>query len=165
MSDEISFWSDPLKRRAVALLQVRSQQIEDLVEGCRRTLAQLYDAMFPLNEVLVGIGPLLKKFGQGQEVVNSVRAQIAAGAELALAFVRSRYPDVDFAAVADGPLAEGRKVALMECHYEAVKVPADKIVDLLIQRSEECRGGAEDCPDDPKGKGKKKKKTRKVVVE
>ena len=93
--------------------------MEDLVERCRGTFARLYDAMFPLNEVLVGIGPLLKKFGQGQEVVNSVRAQIAAEAELALAFVRSRYPDVDFAAVADGPLAEGRKVALMECHYRA----------------------------------------------
>ena len=48
--------------------------------------------MFPLNEVLVGLGLLLKKFGQGQEVMNSVRAQIAAGAEVVLAFVRSRYP-------------------------------------------------------------------------
>ena len=161
MSNEISFWSDPTKREAVALLQVRSQQIEDLVERCRNTLARLYDAMFPLNEVLVGIGPLLKKFGQGQEVMNSVRAQIAAGAEVALAFVRSRYPNVDFAAVADGPLAEGRKVALMEGHYAAVKVPADRIVELLVQRSEECRGAAEDCSDDPKGKGKKKKKNKK----
>jgi hypothetical protein len=117
--------------------------------------------MFPLNEVLVGIGPLLKKFGQGQEVMNSVRAQIAAGAEVALAFVRSRYPNIDFAAVADGPVAEGRKVALMEGHYAAVKVPADRIAELLVQRSEECRGAAEDCSDDPKGKGKKKKKNKK----
>ena len=161
MSDEVSFWSDPLKREAVALLQVRAQQIEDLVEGCRSTLARLYDAMFPLNEVLVGLGPLLKKFGQGQEVMNSVRAQIAAGAEVALAFVRSRYPHVDFAAVADGPTAEGRRVTLMQRHYDAVKVPADKIAEMLIKRSEECRGDAEDCPDDPKGKGKKKKKNKK----
>ena len=117
--------------------------------------------MFPLNEVLVGLGPLLKKFGQGQEVMNSVRAQIAAGAEVALAFVRSRYPNVDFAAVADGPTAEGRRVTLMERHYEAVKAPADKIAEMLIRRSEECRGDAKDCPDDPKGKGKKKKKNKK----
>ena len=92
--------------------------------------------------------------------MNSVRAQIAAGAEVALAFVRSRYPHVDFAAVADGPTAEGRRVTLMERHYEAVKVPADKIAEMLVRRSEECRGDAEDCPDDPKGKGKKKKKNK-----
>ena len=117
--------------------------------------------MFPLNPVIVDIGSLLEKFGHEQEVMNSVRAQIAAGAEVALAFVRSRYPAVDFAAVATGPLSEGRKVAIMEGHYEAVKAPADKIADLLLQRSEECRGTVEDCPDDPKGKGKKKKKNKK----
>ena len=53
----------------------------------------------------------MEKFGHGQEVMNSVRAQIAAGAEVVLAFVRSRYPAVDFAAVATSPLSEGRKVA------------------------------------------------------
>ena len=49
----------------------------------------------------------------------------------------------------------------MESHYEAVKAPADKIANLLLQRSEECKGTAEDCSDDPKGKGKKKKKSKK----
>ena len=140
---------------------MRAQQIEDLVERCRNTLARLYDAMFPLNPVVVDIGSLLEKFGHGQEVTNSVRAQIAAGAEVALAFVRSRYPAVDFAAVATGPLSEGRKVAIMESHYKTVKVPADKIADLLLQRSEECKGTTEDCSDDPKGKGKKKEKSKK----
>ena len=74
MSTEITFWSDPTKREAVALLQVRAQQIEDLVERCLSTLARLYDAMFPLNPVPVGIRSLLEKFGHGQEVMNFVRA-------------------------------------------------------------------------------------------
>ena len=93
--------------------------------------------------------------------MNSVRAQIAARPKVALVFVRSRYPNIDFAAVADGPAAEGRKVALMEGHYAAVKASADRIAELLVQRSEECRGAAEDCFDDPKGKGKRKKKNKK----
>ena len=93
--------------------------------------------------------------------MDFVRAQIAAGAELALVFVRSRYPNVDFPAVATGPLSEGRNVTIMEGHYNAVKDPGDKIADLLIRRSEECRGNPEDSPDDPKGKGKKKKKNKK----
>ena len=80
---------------------------------------------------------------------------------MALVFVRSRYPNVDFPAVAIGPLSEGRKVTIMEGHYGAVKDPADKIADLLIRRSEECRGNPEDCPVDPKGKGKKKKNNKK----
>ena len=80
---------------------------------------------------------------------------------MALAFVRSRYPNVDFPAVATGPLTEGRNVTIMESHYKAVSDPADKIADILIRRSEECRSIAEDCLDDPKGKGKKKKKIKK----
>ena len=32
MSTKITFWSDPTKREAVSLLQVRAQQVEDLVE-------------------------------------------------------------------------------------------------------------------------------------
>ena len=48
MSNEVSFWSDPPKCEAVALLQVRAQQMEDLVERCRGAFARLYDAMFPL---------------------------------------------------------------------------------------------------------------------
>ena len=161
MLTEITFWSDPTNREAVSLLQVRAQQVEDLVERCRRTLALFYDAMFPLNPVPIGIGSLLGKFGHRQEVMNFVRAQIAARAELALAFVRFRYPAVDFAAVATGPLSKGRKVTIMEGHYGAVKDPADKIADLLIRRSEECSGNPEDCPDNPRGKDKKKKKTKK----
>ena len=161
MSTEVTFWSDPVKCEAVSLLQVRAQQIEDLVERCRKTLALLYDAMFSLNPVPVGIGSLLEKFGHGQEVMNFVRAQIAAGDELVLAFIRSRYPNVDFPAVATGPLTEGRNVTIMKSLYKVVSDPADKIADILIRRSEECRSTAEDCLDDPKGKGKKKKKTKK----
>ena len=161
LSKEITFWSDPTKREVVSLLHVQAQQVEDLVECCRRTLALLYDAMFPLNPVPIGLASLLEKFGHGQEVSNFVRAQIAAGAELAQAFVRSRYPNVDFPAVATGPLTEGRNTTIMESHYKAVSDPPDKIADILIRRSEECRVAAEDCLDDPKGKGKKKKKSKK----
>ena len=132
MSNEVTFWSDPMKREAISLLQVRAQRVEDLVERCRRTLALLYDAMFPLNPVPVGLGSLLEKFGHGQEVMNFVRAQIVAGAELAPAFVHSRYPNVNFPAVATGPLIEGRSVTIMESHYKAVSDPADKIADLFI---------------------------------
>ena len=74
LSKEITFWSDPTKREAVSLLQVRAQQVEDLVERCRRTLALLYNAMFPLNPVPIGLASLLEKFGHGQEVSNFVRA-------------------------------------------------------------------------------------------
>ena len=161
VSDEVTFWSDPSKRETVSLLQVRAQQAEDLVERCRSTMALLYDAMFPLNRVPIGIASLLEKFGHGQEVSDVVRAQVAAGAELALALVRSRYRDVDFSVVAMGPLPECRSVTVMEGHYEAVRDPADKIAELLIRRSEECKSHMDDRLGHPKGKGKTRRKHKK----
>jgi hypothetical protein len=41
-----------------------------------------------------------------------------------------------------------------------VKASAERIADLLIKRSEECKAADEGTSEDPKGKKKKKKKNR-----
>ena len=109
LSDVVTLWSDPAKREAVTLLQDRIRQVEDLVERCRGALALLHDVMFPLNPLPAGLVALLESFRYGKDISGFVRAQIIAGAELVLAFVRSHYKKVDFAKVAIGPpVGKGR---------------------------------------------------------
>ena len=156
LSDVETLWSDPVKREAITLLQDRIRQVEDLIERCRGALAQLHDAMFPLNPMPVGLVALLKSFRYGKDISMYVRAQIVAGAELALAFVRSHYKKTDFAKVAIGPPVGKRQVTMMQVHYNAVKDAANKIADLLIKRSDETKERTDKSQTDRKGKGPKK---------
>ena len=59
LSDVETLWSDLAKREAITLLQDRIRQVEDLIERCGCALAQLHDAMFPLNPMPVGLVALL----------------------------------------------------------------------------------------------------------
>ena len=63
-------------------------------------------------------------------------------------------------AVATGPLPEGSGVTAMGDHYEAVRGSADKIADILIQRSGECRDRHSDLPEGSKRKGKIPRKNK-----
>ena len=161
LSDVATIWSDPVKRQAVVLLQDRIRQVEDLVERCRATLASLYGSMFPLNPLPVGLAALLEKFQYGKDIKGFVRAQLVAGAEVALALVRSHRPDVDFEAVSNGPpRGPSRTRTAMQGHYDAVGGPARKIADLLEKES--ARPNEEfGEPHTEKRKGKKKRREKK----
>lgn len=156
LSDVVTLWSDPAKREAITLLQDRIRQVEDLVERCRGALALLHDVMFPLNPLPVGLVALLESFRYGKDISGFVRAQIVAGAELALAFVRSHYKKTDFAKVATGPPVGKRQVTMMQTHYDAVGDAANKIADLLIKRSDEMKERTDESQGDRKEKGRKK---------
>ena len=152
----MTLWSDPAKREAITLLQDRIRQVEDLVERCRGALAQLHDAMFPLNPMPVRLVALLNSFRYGKDISMYVRSQIVACAEPALAFVRSHYKKTDFAKVATGPPVGKRQVTMMQVHYNAVKDAANKIADLLIKRSDETKERTDESQSDKKGKGLKR---------
>ena len=112
--------------------------------------------MFPLNPLPVGLVALLESFRYGKDISGLVRSQIVAGAELALTFVRSHYPKVDFAKVATGPPVGKRQITMMQVHYNAIREFAHKIADLLIKRSDEMKERTGESQGDKKGKGKKK---------
>ena len=165
LSDAATLWHDPVKCQAVVLLQDRIRQVENLVERCRAALASLYDSMFPLNPLPVGLAALLEKFNYGKNIKNFVRAQLVAGAEVALAFVRSHHPNVDFAAVAKGPPPGWRKRTFMQGHYDAVECSANEIADLLVKESDESKEQPDEPQDDRKGKKKKGGKKKKPRLE
>ena len=164
LSDVATIWSDPVKRQAIVLLQDRIRQVEDLVERCRAALASLYDSMFLLNPLPVGLTALLEKFQYWKDIKGFVRAQLVAGAEVALALVRSHHPNVDFETVSDGPpRGPSRTRTAMQGHYDAVGGPARKIADLLEKESAQPNEEFDE-PYIEKKKGKKKKKKSKIEI-
>ena len=77
----------------------------------------------------------MEKFGNGQAIYSFVRQHLICGANVALSFVRVRYPRVDMEAV--GTLSEtpsGRTD--MGPHYAACIGAAKRIADQIIEQSD-----------------------------
>ena len=131
----MTLWSDRNKGYIVAFLQDRIRQVEDFFERCLATLALIYESMFPLNPVPVGLVALMQLFSYGAAIKGFVPAQLIAGAEMALALVRVHRPDVNLDIVMSG-FPPGPAHVQMQGHYDAVKRPAARVVHLLEKESE-----------------------------
>ena len=94
-ADGSTFWLDLNKGRKLALLQDRVSAVGDFLERCRRRFSNIYKAMFPLNPPVESFKDLMKKFGSMAGVRSLLRAQIIAGAQLGLSFVRVHHPNLD----------------------------------------------------------------------
>ena len=91
--------------------------------------------MFPLNAQPVGLPALMERFGDGQAIYSFVRQHLICGANVALSFVRVRYPFVDMEAV--GTLPEtSLGYTIMEPHYAACRGASMRIVEQIIEQSD-----------------------------
>ena len=108
------------------------------LESYRAAFALIHRVMFPLNAQPVGLPALMERFGNGQAIYSFVRQHLICGANVALSFVRVRYPRVDMEVVGTLPeTSSGRTI--MEPHYAACKGAAKKIVDQIIEQSDRDR--------------------------
>jgi hypothetical protein len=57
-----SLWSDPRRHRAIVLLQDCAQHIGEAVDGCRRSLTNMYSVMLPHNTLPGSFPQLLDVF-------------------------------------------------------------------------------------------------------
>ena len=73
-----------------------------LLEGCRKTLWQINRVYFPHNEQPNGLAALLERFCEGKALKEIVHAQLVAGANVALAYVRMHRPHLPLNKVVDG---------------------------------------------------------------
>jgi len=134
-ADRGSFWESMDRARSLALLQDRVAQVTTYLESCRAAFALIHRVMFPLNAQPVGLPALMERFRNGQAIYGFVRQHLMCGANVALSFVRVRYPSVDMEAVGTLPeTASGH--TMMEPHYAACKGAAKKIVRQIIEQSE-----------------------------
>ena len=92
----------------------------------------VYNAMFPRNKQPESFAELKKLFRRTENIHHFVRAQLVAGAKLALAWVRYHHRKIDFHLIARG-FSERNKYYLTK-HYEAISDPAERMVDRLLER-------------------------------
>jgi len=96
------FWSNKSKGSVLARMLDRTWRAALLLEGCRKTLWQINRVYFPHNEQPNGLAALLEKFREGGALKEVVYAQLVAGANAALAYVRMHRPHLPLCKVLDG---------------------------------------------------------------
>ena len=89
------FWSDRARGHMLAKLLDHSWHVAILLETCRLALARVHRSLLPLNEQPQGLATLLERFRKGKAIKKFVREELIGGANVALAFVWSRYPYLD----------------------------------------------------------------------
>ena len=128
------FWSDRARGQVLATLLDRSWHTAIVMEACRQTLARVHRSLFPMNEQPEGLAELLKRFRQGKAIKKFVREQLIGGANVALGWVRSHYPNFDFLKISAGPppVPGGGPVPMQE-HYQATRADALVIVHKVLK--------------------------------
>jgi hypothetical protein len=133
-----NFWADRSKAMKLTLLQDRIAQAGVLAKTSRSALALVHQAMFPLNDQPEGLPALLDRFENGNAVYAFVREHLRCGALVALAFVRTHYPEVDMELLRTPPPSPTGCVD-MEQHYAACRETADCIARQIITESDRQR--------------------------
>ena len=82
------FWSNRLRGRILTCILNRTWRAAFLLEGCRKTLWHIHRVYFPPNGQPHGLAALLERFRGGAALKEVVNAQLVAGANVALAYVR-----------------------------------------------------------------------------
>ena len=101
------FWSNRSRGSVLARMLDRTWRAAVLLEGCRKTLWQINKVYFPHNEQPNGLTALLERFREGGALKEVVHAQLVAGANVALAYVRMHRPNLPLHKVLDGLPGEG----------------------------------------------------------
>ena len=93
----------------------------------------IYNAMFPRNPQPETLADLMKTFKHTKDIHRFVKAQMVAGAKLALAWVRTHQPRIDLEGISQGfPSTKGKKGTRMTRHYEA-----ERMISKLLETDTE----------------------------
>ena len=95
LNNGFSFWSSPDRTRQIVRFHDRAGQVQQYLEFCTRTLAMVYNAMFPRNLQPTTLPDLMEKFKSAHQVYGFVKAQLMAGARFAMIMLQIRYPKLD----------------------------------------------------------------------
>ena len=126
------FWADEARCRTIVRFQDRATQAREFINFCQSSLMMVYNAMFPRNKQPESFAELKKLFRRIENIHHFVRAQLVAGAKLALAWVRYHHRKIDFHLIARG-FSERKKYYLTK-HYEAISDPVERMVDRHLER-------------------------------
>ena len=96
------FWVNRSRGRVLATMLDRTWRASFLLESCRKTLWHINRVYFPHNAQPNGLSALLERFRDGEGLKEVVDAQLVAGANAALAYVRMHRPHLPLERVLEG---------------------------------------------------------------
>ena len=130
----------------LALLHDRVKQAESFTEWCRERLAMVQRSLFPLNPAPSTPEGLFSWYRNPRQVRQKVREQLVNGAIVALAFVRVHCPSLDIAKICRGLPLRGNQRANMQGHYDAVRRPAEDVIQQLEWEEDQVLRARGDIP-------------------
>ena len=104
----------------------------------RLILKDLYQMMFPEQEVPTGLEDLIKVFLGTPVIVNFSRAQTLSGAEAVLTLTREHGAEIDFSSIFSSvPMDEQGLEINLEPFVDAAKPLAEQLLAFLERRAKE----------------------------
>ena len=129
-----SFWSSPDRTRQIVRFQDRASQVREYLDFCTKTLAMVYNAMFPRNLQPKTLPELMNKFKSVRRIHGFVKAQLMAGARFSMIMLQICYPKLDMSNVVDLCHERLRKRRRnVDKINEAVTPVAEKMIEDLLR--------------------------------
>jgi hypothetical protein len=101
LQNNANFWATPDRTRQIVRFQDRAGQVREYLDFCTKTLAMVYNAMFPRNLQPKTLLDLMNKFKSVRRVHGFVKAQLMAGARFSMIMLQICYPKLDMSNVVD----------------------------------------------------------------
>jgi hypothetical protein len=133
-----NFWATPERTREIVRFQDRACQVRDFLEFCTRTLALVFNALFPRNPPPETLPDLMNKFRDAPRIHGFVKAQLTAGARFAMIMLQICYPKLDMTKIVAKCQAKltGRRRNIDKIN-EAVTPVAEEMMDELLRLDSE----------------------------
>jgi hypothetical protein len=129
-----SFWATPDRTRGIVRFQDRAGQVRDYLDFCTRTLALVYNTMFPRNAQPKTLLDLMNKFRDTPRIHDFVKAQLTAGARFAMIMLQVVYPKLDMTKIVELCHAKLRKRRRnIKKINEVVTHVAEEMMDDLLR--------------------------------
>jgi hypothetical protein len=130
----VNFWADVIRTCRIVQFQDRATQTQGFLDFCNNTLAMVYNVMFPRNPQPDNLPELMGKFRDVCSIHGYVKAQMIAGANLALIWLKICHSKLDFNTVVETfYLKASKKKTKVDKHDAVVSPVAEVMVDELLQ--------------------------------
>ena len=133
-ANDIDFWADESRCRRIVQFQDRATQTREFLDFCNSTLAMVYNAMFPRNPQPENLTELMDKFKDVRNIHDFVKAQMVAGAKLALIWLKICHSKLDLDKVVENFLLKTSKRRVnIDRQNAAVSPIAERMIDELLK--------------------------------
>jgi hypothetical protein len=130
----VNFWASEDCSRQIVRFQDRAAQVREFLEFCTKTLALVYNAMFPRNPQPKTLAELMDKFKSIHRIHGFLKAQLTAGARFSLIMLQICYPKLDMSSIVDRYHASIRKRKRnVDKINDAVAPVAEEMIEDLLR--------------------------------